>query len=72
MKPQWQCPECGSDALKVSLTVWSNLMQYDDGNIETDTEGDHEWDNYSRMYCIECNYESTVLGFDTSVKERAT
>ncbi len=70
MKARWQCPKCGSEDLKVSIRVWGDLTQYDDGNFETDTYGDHEWDEFSLMYCRECDYESTVLGFDTSAKER--
>ncbi len=62
---QWQCPECESESLKVSIEVWAELRQSED-NFETEIiEGNHEWTGNSLMECMDCGYQAVSEEFDT-------
>lgn len=61
--PAWKCPQCGSDALTVSVTVEAKLTQTGD-NFETEPAGDHLWDGDSLMTCQECQYTAASRQFE--------
>lgn len=49
----------------MSVVTFARLIQYDNGNFETEDAGyDHEWDNDSIMWCRECGYSDRVKAFD--------
>lgn len=53
---QMQCVECDGDTLEVEVKVMARL--YTDG---TDIDGgDHEWDEQSKCYCIDCGWTGLV------------
>ena len=62
--PAWACPQCGSDALTVSVTVEAKLTQSGD-NFETEPAGDHLWDGDSLMTCQECQYTAASRQFES-------
>lgn len=62
MTEDYRCPSCKSaDSLSVSVVCSAKLTQKD-GNIETEVEGDHEWDNSSTMWCA-CGYSDMASSF---------
>jgi len=63
MNYQYKCPHCGGDALRVEVATMARLVQEDDGNIQTEVWGDHEWDNDSYMRCTECGHDDWASGF---------
>ena len=62
--PAWKCPQCGSDALTVSVTVEAKLTQTGD-NFETEPAGDHLWDGDSLMTCQNCQYTAASRQFES-------
>ena len=66
MKNQFSyaCPNCGSKHLQVSVTARAALTQdEEDGNLQTEVFGDHEWDNASPMECSICQYSGSASDF---------
>lgn len=63
----YKCPECGSDALEVTIETWARLIQHEDG-CETDTDEaqhhDHEWSENSVMRCVECGHDAIAEEFE--------
>lgn len=53
-----RCPQCKGTRLEVTVEVWAELIQTEDG-FETDTttpdDGSHEWTENSPMRCVDCN-----------------
>lgn len=64
----YECPDCQSTELEISVNTWAKLDQSDADNIQTDTEAaenhDHEWDQYSIMRCRDCNRQGTAEEFE--------
>jgi len=60
------CPKCSSTELSVVVTVAARLTQSGDGNMETDAEGDQEWDGNSLMTCALCGHAGDADTFDTA------
>lgn len=61
----WKCPKCGSDRLKVWVEVEARLHQYPgEDNFETEIDGDQEWDSYSAMRCLDCEYYDAAKEFE--------
>lgn len=57
----YRCPKCGNDdRLHVTIKAGAWLIQDDDGNIQTDVFGDHDWDDDSPMFCSACGWSGTV------------
>jgi hypothetical protein len=53
----WQCPQCKSTDLSVSVTTEARLIQHtEEENFETEAEGDHTWDEHSLMTCSSCSF----------------
>ena len=64
---QYVCPNCGrDDALSIMVSTMANLTQHRDGtnNIETEADGDHEWDGTSPMVCRACGYSDSSWRFE--------
>jgi hypothetical protein len=50
--PKWQCPECKSTNVQISLPTWYTETQ--DGEltmVETDAEASIKW-----FFCADCDY----------------
>lgn len=48
---RWKCPDCGSDAVQISLPTW--YTETKDGTllfVETDLEADIQW-----WWCPDCS-----------------
>lgn len=61
---EYACPDCESTgSLHVVVCTNARLRQSSDGNIETEVEGDHEWDDESRMNCTHCGRAGKVAEF---------
>jgi hypothetical protein len=65
----YKCPTCGSTLLRVVGRVLLDLTQEDDGNIQTEATGDHDWDNSSFMMCYDCGEGDEARRFDTDYRE---
>lgn len=65
--PTYQCPQCQSTELEVCAYVWAELIQTDDGNLETDTStpdnSSHEWNGRSQMKCRSCAHAGVADHF---------
>lgn len=59
----WECPECSSDRLSVTVVAEARLWQSED-NFETEVVGDHEWDHQSAMTCHDCGFYETSNAFE--------
>lgn len=61
----WKCPECSGTLLKVSVETDAELIQTEHSdNFETMVEGNHEWDENSRMWCLNCKFDSVAKSFE--------
>jgi hypothetical protein len=59
----WKCPKCNSTCLNVSVVASAKLIQEEDGNFQTEIDGDHEWDDASLMWCDACGHSAETLSF---------
>jgi len=60
---EYACPDCGdTGGLRVVVSASAKLVQGSDGNLETDVDGDHEWDDTSTMSCT-CGKIGKVADF---------
>lgn len=68
----YKCPECGSDALEVTIETWARLIQDEDGP-QTDTDEaqhhDHEWGDNSVMRCVKCGHDGIAEVFEVEEDE---
>lgn len=65
---KYRCPnpECRSaDDLGVTVITSANLIQDADGNLSTEVNGDHEWDDQSTMWCTNCGTSETASSFQS-------
>ena len=63
----YKCPECGSDALEVTIETWARLVQGEDGPTTDPDEAqdrDHEWSDNSVMRCVECGHDAIAEEFE--------
>ena len=61
--PAFKCPQCGkTDGLCIAALVFVEVIVNDQDNFETETVGDHEWNEHNRMDCP-CGYIGTVKEF---------
>jgi hypothetical protein len=51
---RWKCPACGSTKLKVVVSAWAELWQFEDDHFETGLAEDHEWNGDSLAQCQRC------------------
>lgn len=62
---QWKCPSCGCEDLKISVSIWVDLIQYEeDDNFETDAcDCNHEFNDDSEAECRQCCLTDKLRGF---------
>ena len=68
----YNCPDCGSTALDVTITTMARLVQDEDGpqTLTDEAEcGDHEWDDNSIMVCRECGFQAIAEEFEIEDEE---
>lgn len=64
MKPAYACPKCNSTELMVEITDSAELIQHDDGHIETYVSHDAtHWDGESTMSCQPCGHQDEANRF---------
>ena len=68
MAIRYRCPDCGSTDLWVIVMAAARLVQTDD-NIETEIEGDHEWDGWHSMGCNDCDNQGSVRDYYCPAEE---
>jgi hypothetical protein len=57
--PGWICPKCKWE--EVIITATANVRVTIDGcDLADDNSGGYEWDDDSRAYCPECDWEGTA------------
>lgn len=66
----YTCPKCGSKELEITVQVWAELIQNDDG-FETDTttpdDSSHDWDDESPMRCRSCGEFGKTSDFELQI-----
>jgi len=66
--PCYTCPKCGSINLTVGITVTAKLIQHHNSDeFQTETEDDHEWDDFNTMWCSACQHSAHAGDFVTQV-----
>lgn len=69
----YQCPDCESTNLSVSVSTVMTLVQTDEG-IETvpdEYASDDEWNNDSEMVCNDCGKINSASVFDVGLAGEA-
>ena len=66
----WKCPACGGHEIMVIISTVAILTQSQE-NFETEVQGDHEWDEESRMDCRECDFIGKAGDFEHHEPVRA-
>jgi hypothetical protein len=60
---EYVCPKCASTNLSVTVSTSARLIQQDDGDFQTEIDGDHEWDHTHTMWCNDCQACGMAAGF---------
>lgn len=64
-KPKFTCFKCGGTDLGVTVLTQAKLLQEPDGNIQTEADGNHEWDASHTMWCNACGACDVAAAFVT-------
>lgn len=72
IKYAFQCPRCHSPFIGVCATVFLEILQTPDGEWETETASDYEYDRNSPGTCLDCDYQDRMRYFHTQDAGRCT
>jgi len=65
--PTFACPRCQRTAhLYVIVTAEARLWEDKDSNLQTEVEGDHDWDDHAPMRCGCCEFSGEAQQFKTA------